>query len=62
MKQPDERESDPPLETVCKTEDEPLAAIPKIKREPGSNATFKAAHETAMYVPVELRLLNLINH
>nr|XP_016931748.1 regulator of telomere elongation helicase 1 homolog [Drosophila suzukii] len=50
MKQPDERESEPPLETVCKTEDEPLAAIPKIKREPGSNATFKAAHETAIKV------------
>ncbi|KMZ08357.1 regulator of telomere elongation helicase 1 homolog [Drosophila simulans] len=50
MKLPDERETDSPLETVCKTEDEPLAAIPKVKREPGSNATFKSANESAIKV------------
>lgn len=36
------------METVIKKEDEPLAPISQIKREPGSNATFKAANETAM--------------
>ncbi|KAH8266752.1 hypothetical protein KR026_000071 [Drosophila bipectinata] len=50
MKQPDERESGAPLETVIKKEDEPLAPITQIKREPGSNATFKAANETAIKV------------
>ncbi|XP_017035372.1 regulator of telomere elongation helicase 1 homolog [Drosophila kikkawai] len=52
MKQPDERESEPPLQTVCKPEEEaPLSAIiPKIKREPGSSFSFKAANETAMKV------------
>lgn len=48
MKQPDERESGAPLETVIKQEDEPLAPISQIKREPGSNVTFKAATERAM--------------
>ncbi|KAH8420535.1 hypothetical protein KR009_011261 [Drosophila setifemur] len=50
MQQPDVRESEAPLETVCKKEDEPLAPITQIKREPGSNATFKAANESAMKV------------
>ncbi|KAH8281240.1 hypothetical protein KR018_001377 [Drosophila ironensis] len=50
MQQPDVRDSEAPLETVCKTEDEPLAPITQIKREPGSNATFKAAHESAIKV------------
>ncbi|KAH8245486.1 hypothetical protein KR032_010889 [Drosophila birchii] len=52
MKQPDERESEPPLQTVCKSEeDETLPAIvPKIKREPGSSYSFKAANETAIKV------------
>ncbi|KAH8289163.1 hypothetical protein KR054_001059 [Drosophila jambulina] len=52
MKQPDERESEPPLQTVCKPEEnESLAAvIPKIKREPSSTYSFKAANESAMKV------------
>ncbi|XP_017055046.1 regulator of telomere elongation helicase 1 homolog isoform X2 [Drosophila ficusphila] len=55
MKQPEERESDPPLETVCKIADEPLGAIPKIKREPGSSSTFKEANETAIVEAVQYK-------
>ncbi|SPP77637.1 regulator of telomere elongation helicase 1 homolog [Drosophila guanche] len=58
MKQPDVREEEQPLTNVCKVEeDEPLPVIPTIKREPGSNATFRKANESA----IKVEMANSIN-